>query len=413
MRETGKEAGSLEARRKELMKEASVHVKSIIECRKQANNLLSSGVHGLEEDFKAVATKLSYVGMGLTKTNDFDSDLQHQLGMLGRRLNIAIAKKDDEAIVQNFMGLESCYYDNTEIKGSLAGKRSVGSKYYSPMAEQFDYRDDPFLRDLFTTAAIASAAISAVNAIRVHQIQANEQATLDQVHQMGKDISDKRVKFEEGMKAQAEQDILGNANVRERAHLDLTNWEFNDAYHAADAAGHAAYNQFYIDVNNKINAVTFDYASGVITQAEALQRIADISNNAQATLHDVVDSSLQILRPYAQTHPQFDLTAVEQSMNYLVNHPNAITDMNQAMVDVANIGDELQNLSSLGTLPSDMTTTLICAASAALLGHNILRKMEKSPRKKGEYGNDITDMMDDYLYGDEEAEVEEEQVKHR
>ena len=410
MRETGKEAGSLEARRKELMKEASIHVQSIIECRKKANNLLSSGVHGLEEDFKAVATKLSYVGMGFAKNNDFDSDLQHQLGMLGRRLNTAIASKDDEAIVQNFMGLESCYYDNTEIRGSLAGKRSVGSKYYSPMAEQFDYRDDPFLRDLFTTVAITSAAVSAVNAIRVHQLQANEQA-LDQVHQMGKDISDKRATFEEGMKAQAEQDILSNANVRERAHLDLTNWQFNDAYHAADAAGHAAYNQFYIDVNNKINAVTFDYASGVITQAEALERIAAISNSAQATLRDVVDSSLQILRPYAQSHPQFDLTAVEQSMNYIVNNPNAIADMNQAMVDVTAIGDQLQNLSSLGTLPSDMTTTLVCAASAALLGHNILRKMEKSPRKKGEYGNDITDMMDDYLYGDEE--VEEEVVKHR
>ena len=42
------------------------------------------------------------------------------------------------------MGLESCYFKNTEIRGSLAGKRSVGSKYYSPLAEQFDYRDDIF-----------------------------------------------------------------------------------------------------------------------------------------------------------------------------------------------------------------------------------------------------------------------------
>ncbi len=409
MTKSGKEDGSLEAKRRELMKQASVHVQSIIDCRTKANNLLSSGVHGIEEDFKAVQTKLSYVGMRFSKTNDFDTDLQHQLGLLGRRLNTAIAHKDDEAIVQNFMGLESCYYDNTEIRGSLAGKRSVGSKYYSPVAEQFDYRDDPFIRDLFTTVAVTSAAVSAINAIRVHQIE-SQQASLDQVHQMGKDISDKRATFEEGMKAQAQQDILNNANVRERAHLDLTDWQFNDAYHAADSAGHAAYNQFYVDVNNQLNAVSFDYASGVISQAEALQRVADISNNAHATLRDVVDSGLQILRPYAQTHPQFDLTAVEQSMDYIVSHPNAIADMNQAMVDVANIGDQLQQLSSLGTLPSDMASTLVCAASAAVLAGNVANTMNKAVRKKGEYGNDITDMMDDYLYG---VEVEEEQVKQR
>ena len=40
---------------------------------------------------------------------------------------------------------------NTKIQGSLLGRRSTGEKYYSPLVSQLDYRDDPFIRDLFTT----------------------------------------------------------------------------------------------------------------------------------------------------------------------------------------------------------------------------------------------------------------------
>ncbi|MBR6137195.1 MAG: hypothetical protein IKQ06_03480 [Bacilli bacterium] len=420
IKKTGKDTGSLENKRKELMKEASVHVRSIIDNRKKADTLLSGGVHGIEEDFKAVSTKLNYVGLRFAKTNDFDNDLQHQLGLLGRRLNTALATNDDEAIVQNFMGLESCYYKNTEIRGSLAGKRSVGSKYYSPVAEQFDYRDDPFIRDLFTTVAVTSAAISAINAIRVHQIEGkritNEQeaqantvnaqnnATMYYANKTGESIAGKQETFQNGIEAQIRQDVLTNAGVRERANLDTTNWTFNNAYRAADAAGHAAYNQFNIDVTNQINAVTADYTQGIINQAEALSRMAEISNGAHVTLNSVIQSSLDILKPYAATHPQFDLTAVEQSMEYLVAHPNAIADMNQAIVETSNLANSLQDLHAmpmvaLSYLPSDMESTIICATSAALLAANVSNTMLRAQEKKGTYGNDITDMMEDYLAG--------------
>ena len=431
MKKSGKENGSLENQRQTLMSQASACVQSIVENRKKANNILSSGIHGLEEDFKAVSTKLSYVGMRFAKTSDFDNDLQHRLGEFGRKLNTAIAKKDDEEIVKNFMGLETCYYENTEIRGSLAGKRSVGSKYYSPVAEQFDYRDDPFIRDLFTTVAVTSAAISAINAIRVHQIESREileeqkaqantvnahnQATINYVHQTGRRISDKRETFKEGMEAQAEQDVLTNADVRERAHLDSTNWQFNNAYHAADSAGHAAYNQFNADVTREINAVTADYAQGLITQAEALERMAQISSDAQSTLESVVGSCLPILKDYAATHPQFDLTAVQQSMEYIVNHPGAIADMNQSIVEVTNLADGLQTvqampMSALEYLPSDMASTIVCAATSAVLAANVSSTMAKAGKKKGTYGNEITDMMDDYLSG-EEVEEEEKVAK--
>ena len=423
----------LENQRKQLISSASESIRVIIESRNKANNLLSSGVHGIEEDFKAVATKLNYVGMRFSKSNDFDNELQHRLGNYGRNLNVALSANNNEAIVQNFMGLESCYYENTEIRGSIVGRRSIGSKYYSPVAEQFDYRDDPFMRDLLTTVAITSATISAINAARVHQIEQqeiiNEQqaqashvnaqndSTMDYVRQTGQDIAGKRDTFREGMESQANQDVLNNANVVERATLDSHNWRFGDAYHAADDAGHAMYNQFSVDVTSKINDVSSQYASGAITSSEALERMAQISSDAQETLVDTVESSLDIIRDYAASHPQFDLKAVEDSMNYIVSHPGAIANMNQAMADVTNLAEGLTSLqathmAALTSLPSDMASTIVCAASSALLAMNVSNAMNSQYGKKKGYGDEITDMMDEYLHDryeeDDEYEDEEE-----
>lgn len=414
------EATVLENQRRQLIDAASQNIRSIIDSRNKANNLLSSGVHGIEEDFKAVATKLNYVGLRFTRTNDFDNELQHHLGNFGRNLNVALSADNAEAIVQNFMGLESCYYENTDIRGSLVGRRSVGSKYYTPIAEQFDYRDDPFMRDLLTTVAVTSATISAINAARVHQIESKQilddqraqadtvnmqnDSTMDYVHQTGTDIAGKRDAFSEGMAAQSNQDVLTDADVIERATLDTHNWRFNDAYHAADDAGHAMYNQFYNDVSSRINDVTSQYASGAISSAEALQKMSQISTDAQATLVDTVNSSLDIIRNYASTHPQFNLKAVEESMSYITAHPGAIANMNQAMVDVTNLAEGLTSLqathmSALTSLPSDMASTIVCAASSALLAMNVSMSMNRNYSKKNCYGNEITEMMDEYMYG--------------
>lgn len=418
----------LRKERKELVDKAASYVKIILVNRKDANNLLSGGVHGLEEDFKAVATKLSYVGMRFGKSNDFDNELQHILGKYGQGLNDALAKKDNEAIVNNFMGLESCYYDNTEIAKSIFGKRSVGDKYYSPLAEQFDYRDDPFIRDMFTSVTMLSAIASAANAVRIHQIKSHEllknqqqdavnvnsanDSIMDYVHQTGKDIEERRATFQEGMKAQANQDVLNSANAIERAELDMHNWSFGDAYRAADSQGHAFFNGFHKNVVGEINDITAKYGTGEITQVEALQNLAGVANNAQTTLNNVSKECLNILNDYTKTHPSFDLSGVKETLDYVVANPDAIVNMNNAMVDVTNLAGGLQGLSInhlevLESLPSDMSSTLICAATATSLALNVSRMMKKKKNNKAEYGNEIIDMMDEYLsmQADDEEEI--------
>lgn len=422
-------AVSLENEKKALMDDAAAHVKTILINRKNANNLLSGGVHGLEEDFKAVATKLSYVGMRFGKTYKFDNELQHMLGEYGQGLNDALAVSDNEAIVENFMGLESCYYDNTKISKSIFGKRSVGDKYYSPLAEQFDYRDDPFIRDMFVTLTTVSAGVSAFESVKVHQIEAKEMLKKQQeeannvnssndsimgyVHQTGKDIENKREAFEEGMKAQSHQDVLTSANSIERAELDMHNWSFGDAYRVADKQGHEFFNGFHHDVSSQINDITARYGAGDLTESGVLQELANVANNAQGTLTNVSKECLDILNDYAKNHPRFDLTGIKESLDYVVAHPDAIVNMNNAMSDVTNLAGGLEGLAAnhmtvLERLPSDMASTLVCAASASALALRVSKTMNKKHRKATSYGNEVTDMMEDYLNSQYEDDEEYE-----
>ena len=423
----------LEVQRKDIYAKASNEIRTIIDTRNKANNLLSGGIHGLEEDFKAVATKLSYAGMRFAKVGKFDNELQKKLAHEGKGLNTALYEKNDEDVVKHFVGLETLYHENTDIRGSVFGTRSEGAKYYSPLAAEFDYRDDPFIRDLFTTVSLTTATISAVNAFRVHQIEqqriidgknqeinnANSvnDGRMDYVHQTANDITGKRQTFSEGMKAQAQQDSANIANAQERASLDSTNWGFGSQYRATDDAHHAFFNQNYDNVTSQINDITSRYGQGNITEAQALQELAQVANSSQSTLSQVASDCLNILRPYAATHPQFDLHAVEESFNYMVTNPDAIVNMNNAAIDVTNLAEGLKGLSAehvsaLSSLPSDMLTTFMAAASSAALAYNVSKSMDANKRK-GRYGNQVTDMMNDYLNGSEEAEDVSENTRRR
>ena len=415
--------------------EAANCIKAIEADRVKANNLLSGGVHGLEEDFKAVATKLSYVGMRFAKTNKFDNELQAKLGKYGQGLRDAMANGDNEEILKNFMALESEYSMNTEIKKvSLTGTKSVGSKYYTPLAERFDYRDDPFIRDLFTTVAVATSIYSAINAYKVHQIEqqkalADEQAraagvnkhndsVMNQVHQTGADIEARRGQFSEGMQAQGYDASLNNSGIFERGNLDANDWSFTDAYHAADHQAHIDYNamhdQTVADIQNTISG----YSTGALTEAQALQQMSNVANNAHQTLVNTAAQYKQICADYAVNHPQFDLHAFNDSIDYLVNNSNAITNMNQSMVDVTNMASTLSSLNdvhmtTLSSLPSDMYSSLMAAFATCCYAGGIAASMKNG--RKNKYGNDITNMMNDYVYNhyEELTEDEKEEEGHK
>ena len=378
--------------------------------------------------FKAVSTKLSYVGKRFAKVGKFDNELQSKLAEFGKGLRESQANKDYEGIVNNFMGLECCYYENTDINWSLFGKRSVGAKYFSPVAEEFDYRNDPFFTDLLTTIVLTTGAISAVNswkinaanqqALRQHQAeinrvnQANNQ-TMQDVHTVGGNITSKGDSYMEGIRSGVHQDTLNVANTSERGAMDATDWGFGDYYRSLDSTNHEMYNNLYDDAVSRLDDIASKYTSGDISQIDALRQMADVQSSTQSGLVDVINEYKDICHTYADTHTQFDLHSTLSSLDYISANPSAITTMVESGIsnleEAAKLaGMTAEQATALSNLDSDLLTTLIGAGSAAALAGRVVRTMSDNA-KGGKYKNankdEIKAMFDEYYQNDEEEDT--------
>ncbi len=395
---------------------------------KEANQWISGGAHGFEEDMKAATTKLSIVGKRFAKERNLDPEITKKQAEIEQKEMTAIRNNDDESALNAFIENEVLLSNNTEFEQSIFGTRSSGAKYYEPVIVKSDYRDDPFIRDLFTTVATTGAVISTISAINVHgtqtdellknhqeevtQANANNDAIIDNVHEQGTKLTDNGDGFVEGMKAQAEGNIINHTNTMERQTLDQSSWEVgSSSYRAADDAVHEAYNSMADSVQSKINDIASQYSSGITSREATLDMLKDVANDTQQNLVDLYESYLPTLREYASSHPQFDLHGVEEAMGFVSSHPGAIAKMNDGMVESVQIGENLSALSAehieaINSLPSDLRTTLfVDGAAAVALAYNVSKDMNQK-EKSGKYGNSVTDMVSEYIANKENNNVE-------
>ncbi len=411
------------AQRKELISLAADCARGISSNRDEGIQLLSGGgLHAFEEDMKAVDSKMNYVGYRFSKAGKFDHETQELLAKFGQGFNDALANGDDEAILENFLNYEACYFDNTEIRNSIFGKRSVGTKYYSPLIEQLNYQDDPFIRNLLSTIAIVSSAVSAVNAYHVHKVEADKvladqqrqaqqindhnNAAIDHAHQVGKNIEGHRQEMIDGMESQIRHDVTEASDVMDRGVLDSTGlpnsgWDLRYYDTTADEANHLFCDTYHTDVTNRINDIATRYGNGSIDQMQAMREMAAIANDSQTIVNDVVQKYLPVLARYAQDNPQIKLDALEEAMNYVVAHPDSIIQMNNGAVDIMEQAGTLSGLTAaqmtaLSSLPSDALTTLISAASGATLALRVSSIMSQKHGLRAHYGNEVIDMMNDF-----------------
>ena len=394
----------------------------------QGNNYYSGGGHGFSEDMKAAGTNLSKIGKRFTVKHDYDDSLQAKKAKLEMLEAAAVKRNDNEEAIKAFVAYEELKNKETGIDRSIFGDRSIGKMYYSPLVGEMDYRDDPFIRDIFTTVAMVGAAVSVVNSIHTHVTETNEvlaaeqekaaqvnganQQTINQVHQTGQDIANHRDIFNEGMQAHANSDAINILNVGERsASTQSVNagggWNSGNVYVQADNLAHETATQAYKATQQQIEDIAAKYSQKLISQEEVTQAFANMAKQSQQTLNETIESALPHLTTYMQTHPQFKLEDVSDAMNYIVQNPNAIPQMYQGMVDVTNMGEKLKGLTieqveALQSLPSDMKTTLIGAASSAALAYNCARSTSNRSSAKSAEEQQIIDMVSEYTAEREE-----------
>ena len=383
----------------------------------EANQILSGGAHGVSEDMKAAKTKLTIAGKRFAKDHDFNNELAAKQAEIEKRENAAIAKGDNEAALRAFIDGETLLRGKTEIKNTIYGQRSVGEKYSMPLPQGLDYRDDPFVRDLLRTVAYVGMGISAANALITHgpksdallqqnkadtdRVNAANDATIEQVHQAGDTLTGNRDDFITGMQSQTGETSVNISQSLERETLDSNSWYLGTEYNKMDAFNHARYNAMSDAAKAKLEDIATKCYNNQITDMQALEMIKEVANTQHQNLIDIYTEYQPILEQYASTHP-FDLHGVQESMQFVLEHPDAVIKMNEGMVESIQVGEELAGLSAehiaaINSLPSDLATTLFgVATSTAALTYQAASTMNNNA-KSGKYGNEITDMIQDYI----------------
>ena len=435
----------LEAQKQALLAGKAEQIGNIRKLYIQGNNYYSGGAHGFSEDMKAAGTNLSKVGKRFTINHDYDDELQERKAKLEMLETAAVRNGDDERAIEAFIQYEGLKSDETQLGRGLKGLgtlRSEGKMYYSPLVGEMDYRDDPFIRDVFTTVAMVGAAVSAANAIHTHVTEANKvldaeqakaaqvnganQQTMDQVHQTGQDIAGHRDTFEKGMEAQANSDAINTLNTGERHAYDeeavvngTGHGGYGSIYREIDEKAHRTAQEMYNNYQQQIQETAAKYSQGLISEGEVTQAFADMATQSHQTLNGIVQEALPYFQKYMETHPQFELSEVGKAMDYLVQNPNAIPQMYQGMVDVTNMGESLSGLTieqveALQSLPSDMQTTLLGAVSSAALAYNCAKSTSKNRSSaKSEQEAQIIDMVSEYQASQQEQAAEREASHQR
>ena len=387
----------------------------------EANQILSGGAHGFSEDMKAAKTKLSIVGKRFAKDHDFNNELAAKQAEIEKRENAAIAKGDNEAALRAFIDGETLLRGETEIKNTIYGQRSVGEKYSMPLAQGLDYSDDPFVRDLLRSIAYIGMGVSAANALITHgpksdallqqnkaevdRVNTANDATMDQVNQAGRTLVGNKEDFVAGMQSQARESVVNSSQTLERETLDATanssGWTLGGDYDHIDLLNHTRYNEMADTARNQLADIAAKCSAKQITDTQALELIKEVANEQHQNLVDIYTEYQPILEQYAATHP-FDLHGVQESMDFVLSHPDAVVKMNEGVVESIQVGEGLAGLSAehiaaINSLPSDLSTTLFgVATSIAALTHQTATTMSNNV-KSGKYGNETTDMIQDYI----------------
>ena len=414
----------LQAQKDNLLSGKAELIGKIRENYKEGNKWYSGGSHGFSEDMKASRTKMSLPGKRFAKSYDWDDyaqELQSKKATLERQEVDAVKAHDDENALKNFIDYEVLKSNETKVKEGFWGPKAEGRMQYSPLVGELDYRDDPFIRNVFVTTSSILGSIAIGNAIYTHNIKADQildqqqdhankvnaanQQTIDQIHQTGRDIAGKRDVFNQGMQAQANSDSINTLNIGERNASNLSvnaghGWTGSDIYRSADNIAHETAKNSFEAAQQQIEDITAKYSVGDLSQSDVTAAFADMATKANNTLTSTIKNAESSFNTYMQSHPQFELSEVGNAMNYLVQNPQAIPDMYKAMADVTDMGDTLAGLSieqvqALQSLPSDLQTTLLGAAGTAALAYQCA-KATQTYNNNNSYENDITKMVSEY-----------------
>jgi len=285
--------------RKRLIDQASSLAKNMIETREKVNSFMEKSSY---LDFSEMKETYPYIAM---RYKEIDSKKKDDSNKIEKNLEKALKENNKEAVVAEFLNLESCYYNDKNINPSLTGSHSIGVKYYNMLANQFGYRNDEFIQKLFMMIAGFSSEIH--------------------------DITKQRI-----------QDINSNS-LLQQSNIEMDHWDCDNSVFKEDSY--------------KLDEVLMQYETNRIGQEEVTTYLEQYAEEAQRKLIGVVNEIINALKDLSEKYPDIDLVSIQEKLETIIVHPEFICTRNLENTDIM--------LGNLKNLPKEMLVSLTYASSVA------------------------------------------------
>lgn len=373
-------------------------IRSIREDQDQLDKywLAGGGIHGMDEDIKSSISKMNLVGKRFAKVPKFDTELMHRQREFKDFEENALAAGDDLEALIGFLSYEKLLSDNTKEKLSVFGKRSVGARNYNPLGKELDYRDDPFFRYVLGSIAVTTSTIAAVHGISQYLAtkktnEINQAMVDDYTNKTKSSLDAHNDDLIKGQESQIKQTNLTSADVLERKGLDETNWNiYSQEYRTIDDAHHARFNDMWSDTETKLRDINSAYNNGALSSTEALEQMVSLNSTTQSNLLQVINEYKPILDSYKANNPQFDLTAIEEAINYISANSNAITNAGQAQVQLTKAIDSLNSI-TLENVKTSVAPAIVGALSSAILTTTMVNGVKNFDNNRDNITVDVTE----------------------
>ena len=452
---TEDERAELMARREELYVLGGSAAMRIEEDNIEAVNILNSGVHGLQEDFKAKQSRMNYMGYRWMKVKEKSNEEMAVYGQYGEDYQIAVARakkfgdpEDYRAVLESFLNKQGILAKDTEITSSIFGDRSTGSSYFLAFHDQLDYRPDPYIRNAIMTITTLTAIAGAVNAVsteiknkklaeQIEEANKHNAGAKKEIDRAADDQLAQQETIAKGNIAQSRMDSAGYHGISERHDLDIyakdgKSWV--DTLMSKEYAKHMDTHDVQEAIAQQTAQRTSDlvqrYTNGQISQAEFLKESMEIEKFTADAVSELARKYAPGLSDYVVSHPQFKLDGFLEDIKFISKGTGDIVDKNDAILQIMRDADYIKSIDIVGApseISSDMLTTMIGLAGIPFLysqmrqgnyrRNNELREASDSirdrlvdvnKRRSGEY--DLEDMLEEDL-GDKPLEEEDENTR--
>ena len=334
-------------------------IKNLITLQIEGNNLqCGHGLHSFEEELKALDTKLNYVGGRFSKGREYDPELWSKISGFSHKIEYS---RDPKEVVEAYLMRDQIYKENTKEKRSifnLGSKVTAGKLDYRPFVESLNYGNDPFIRDLITSVLVVSSAASLINNITQN---IKNQAAIEELNakaaeqqEIINDIRNNGETIEKGIAYDVRQTEGAIENMAERGVNDAHGWNLSgQSYKAEDLAHHMESANLSINNTNTILDLSSKYTAGQITHAEFIRGVQTLKEQTTQVYEANINNLGSYIEQYAQSHPQFDYTAVLSALKHAANNPMDSVELTDF---IANIYERSINLGDLSAIESTLSS---------------------------------------------------------